>query len=191
MDNTWWAAMSSLEHVYWIIAVAASVMLAVQLALAFVSGLEFHMGSDLAAHHDGGFDAPHFQLLTIRNVVAFFAVFGWSGLALYHAGVSHALTIFISFSCGLAMMFIMAAMFWGLSKLQSSGTIDVNGAKGEIAETYLTIPPLRKGTGKIEVILQGKKVEMDALTDDPEKIATGSAVKIIAILNNQAIVERK
>jgi hypothetical protein len=194
MEYNWWGQMTSLEHVYWIIAVAASVVLLIQLVLAFVSGVDFHIGSDLGAHGgaDGNsdFNVPHFQLLTIRNVVAFFAVFGWVGLAMIHANASTSLTILVSFVCGLAMMFIMSAMFLGLSQLQSSGNIDVAFAKGLQAKVYLTIPQKRKGVGKIEVVIQGKIVEMEAMTDDIESISTGSFVNIIDVLNNQALVER-
>lgn len=195
MDSNWWGQMTSLEHVYWIIAVAASVVLLIQLVLAFVSGMDFHIGSDLGAHGCGDssssdFNLPHFQLLTIRNVVAFFAVFGWVGLAMIHANASTSLSILVSFFCGLAMMFIMSAMFLGLSRLQSSGNLDVSSAKGLQAKVYLTIPSSRKGEGKIEVVIQGKIVEMDAMTDDVEPISTGTFVNIKDVLNNQAVVER-
>jgi hypothetical protein len=195
MEYSWWGRMTSLEHVYWIIAIAASVFLMIQLVLAFISGMDFHIGSDLGEH--GGLDSsssdfnfPHFQLLTIRNVVAFFTVFGWVGLAMIHADASTALTIIISLVCGLTMMFIMSAMFLGLSRLQTSGNLDVSLAKGLQAKVYLTIPPKRKGEGKIEVVIQGKIVEMNAMTDNAEQIPTGTFVNIKDILNNQALVER-
>ncbi len=190
MDHTWWGSLSPVQHLYWIIAIPATVILFVQLILAFISGFEFHMGSDLGAHHAGDVGAPHFQLLTLRNVVAFFSVFGWTGLALKHAGVSNLFTILISFSSGLLMMIIMTSMFVGLSKLQSDGTIMISGAKGLSAQIYLTVPSNRTGFGKIEVVLQGRKIELDALTDDLVDIPTGSNVKILDIINNQAIVER-
>ena len=53
MEASWWGQMTSLEHVYWIIAIAASVILLIQLVLAFVSGLDLHVGSDLGAHGGG------------------------------------------------------------------------------------------------------------------------------------------
>jgi hypothetical protein len=190
MEHGWWEALTSLQHAYWIIAVAASVALAIQLILVCVQGIEFHMGSDLGAHHGGDLLAQHFQLLTIRNIVAFFAVFGWVGLALNHAGVATTLTIVLSFASGLLMMVIMAAMFLGLSTLQSSGTLNLAAAKGQIAQTYLVIPAHRKSFGKIEVVVQGKKVEIDAVTDDPQQIPTGTSVKVLDIINNQALVER-
>jgi hypothetical protein len=190
MEYSWWGQMSPLEHVYWIISIAASVVLAIQLVLAFVSGLDFHMGSDLGAH-GGDLNLPHFQLLTIRNVVGFSAVFGWVGLAMIHAHASTALTIAVSFVCGLCMMAIMTAMFLGLSRLQSSGNLEVSSAKGKDAKVYLAIPPARKSGGKIELVLQGKVVELDALTDQAEQIPTGAFVTVKDIINNQALVERK
>ena len=191
MDHGWWTAMSSLEHVYWIIAISASVVLAVQLVLVFVSGFDMNMGSDMAAHHGDSLDLPHFEILTIRNIVAFFAVFGWVGLALHNAGASTAVTILVSFACGLVMMVIMASMLLGLARLQTSGSLDVTTAAGQPAQTYLTIPAARNGIGKIEVIIQGKKVEMDAITDDLEPITTGSSVQVSQVINNKALVERK
>ena len=182
--------MTSMEHVYWIIATASSVLLLVQLVLAFISGIEFD-SSDMVAHHGGDINLPHFQLLTIRNVVAFFVVFGWSGLAMIHANASLPLTIVVSFVCGLVIMVLMAAMFLGLSRLQSTGTLDVSKAKGEQAKVYLTIPAARKGVGKVTVVIQGKNVEMDALTDNAEPILTGSLVTVKDVINKQVIVERK
>ena len=191
MDASWWGQMSSLEHVYWVIATASSVLLLIQLVLAFVSGREFASGGDMVAHHSGDISLPHFQLLTIRNVVAFLVVFGWTGLAMINANASLPLTIIVSFVAGLVIMLVMAAMLLGLSRLQSSGNVDVSSAKGEQARVYLTVPAVRQGTGKLEVVVQGKKIDMDAVSDDPEPILTGTFVKIKDVINNQAIVERK
>ena len=160
------------------------------MVLAFVSGLELHGGGDLADHSFGDADLPHFQLLTVRNVVAFFAVFSWVGIAMIHAKASLALTIAVSFACGLSVMGIMAAMFLGLWKLQGSGNVDLGGAKGASASVYLTVPASRSGIGKINAVVQGKHMEIDAVTDSAEPIPTGAVVKVRDVQNNQAIVER-
>jgi hypothetical protein len=193
-ESMWWNSMTSFEHVYWIIAIAASTILIIQFVIACVAGLDIHggdvhTGSDLGAHGNE-FGMPHFQLLTIRNIVAFFAIFGWSGLAFYHNHVSSGVVIVLSFLCGLAMMAITAGIFYFLSTLQSTGNVDVSLAKGQNATVYLPVPPSRQGTGKIEIVLQGKKNELNALTNDTERIPTGASVKVIEISNNQAIVER-
>jgi hypothetical protein len=196
MNPSWWGAMSPMEHVYWVIAVAASTILAIQLIIACASGFEFHMGSmgsDLGSHggdtsHDIGM--PHFQLLTLRNLVAFFALFGWSGLAFYHHGLPIWLVGLLSSLCGLVMMVVTAALFYGMSRLQCDGNLDYAKAKDLKASVYLTIPPTNQGVGQIKVILQGKIVEMEAVTNGTEAIPTGSSVIIKEVSSSKAIVER-
>jgi hypothetical protein len=194
MNQIWWGSLSPIEHIYWIIAIAATTILAVQLIIVCFSGLDFHIGSDLS-HGDvtsPGHDIsmPHFQMLTIRNIVAFFALFGWSGLAFYHHHLPLWSVILLSFSCGFAMMMITAAIFWGLSKMQSSGNVDYNSAKGLQATVYLKIPPSGAGSGQIKVSLQGKFVEMEALATGVNEIPTGSSVIIKEITDSKALVER-
>jgi len=199
MNPSWWGSLSPVEHVYWIIAIAASTLLAVQLVIACLSGFEFHvgsMGSDLGSHggdaggHHGDVGMPHFQLLTIRNVVAFFALFGWTGLAFNHQGLPLWLTIFLSSICGLIMMVITAALFYGMSRLQSDGNVNYNSAKGLLATAYLRIPPVGQGAGQIRVVLQGKIIEMEAVSTDTTEIPTGANVLIKEVSNSKAIVER-
>lgn len=196
MNSGWWGSMSPVEHVYWIIAVAASTVLVIQLIIACVSGFEFHIGSDLGAHggdagHHGHGDVdPHFQLLTIRNVVAFFALFGWTGLAFFHQGLPLWAVLLFSSLCGFAMMILTASIFYGLYKLQSDGTVTYSSAKGLKGTVYLKIPPVGQGAGQIHVILQGKTVEMEAVTTEPNEIPTGANVLIKEVSSSQAIVER-
>lgn len=198
MNPSWWGSLSPIEHVYWIISVAATTILAIQLVIACASGFEFHMGSmgsDLGGHsgdvgHDHDMGMPHFQLLTIRNVVAFFSLFGWTGLAFNHMGLPLGLTIFLSFICGLIMMVATAAIFYSLYKLQSDGNVDYNSAKGLKASVYLRIPPVGQGAGQIRVILQGKITEMDAISTETTEIPTGANVLIKDVANSKAIVER-
>jgi membrane protein implicated in regulation of membrane protease activity len=196
MNPSWWGSLTPIEHVYWIISIAASTVLAIQLIIACVSGFEFHMGSmgsDLGSHGgDGSHDMgmPHFQLLTIRNLVAFFSLFGWSGLAFYHQGLPLWVVILLSTFCGFIMMVITAALFYGMYKMQSSGNVSYENAKGLKASVYIRIPPVGQGVGQIRVILQGKIVEMDADTTSSEEIPTGSSVFIKEVSSSKATVER-
>lgn len=187
--DAWWISMSSIEQVYWGIAIAASIVLAIQIPIALSTGLEVHDG-DIATHHgaDGGGD---FQLLTIRNAVAYFAVMGWSGLSLISMKVPVLLIVGLSCFFGFAMMMVSALIFYAISRLQSSGTLNLSQAIGKKASVYLTIPSASslKGIGKIEVILQGRKVEIDAWTSNPEEIKTGSLVIITEIVDGKAVVE--
>lgn len=199
MNPSWWGSMSPVEHVYWVIAVASSTLLAIQLIIACASGFEFHMGSmgsDLgshggdAGHHHGDMGMPHFQLLTIRNVVAFFSLFGWTGLAFNHHGLPLWAVILLSCLCGFVMMVLTAAIFYSLYKLQSDGNINYDSAKGLKATVYLKIPPVGQGMGQVRVVLQGKIIEMEAISTSTEEIPTGSNVLIKEVSSSKAIVER-
>ena len=53
-------------------------------------------------------------------------------------------------------------------------------AVGCAAQVYLRIPARGTGYGKVTVTMQGRTVELNAVTSGPE-IATGSAVKIVAL----------
>ena len=199
MNPSWWGSLSPIEHVYWVIAVAASTVLAIQLIIACASGFEFHMGSmgsDLGGHggdvgqHHGDMGMPHFQLMTIRNVVAFFSLFGWTGLAFNHMGLPLGLTILFSFICGLIMMVITAALFYGMYRLQSDGNVNYDSAKGLKGTVYLKIPPTGQGYGQIRIVLQGKIIEMEAVSKDTVEIPTGSNVIIKEVSSSIAVVER-
>ena len=198
MNPSWWGSLSSVEHVYWIIAVAASTVLAIQLIIACASGFEFHMGSmgsDLGSHggdagHHGDMGMPHFQLLTIRSIVAFFSLFGWTGLAFYHQNLPLWAVILLSILCGFIMMVLTAAIFYGLYKLQSDGNVHYDTAKGLNATVYLKIPAIGQGKGLIRVVLQEKTLDMDAVTTDSSEIPTGANVLIKEVSSSTAIVER-
>jgi hypothetical protein len=153
------------------------------------------MGSDLGGHggdagHHGDIEMPHFQLLTIRNVVAFFSLFGWTGLAFYHHGWPLWLVLILSSFCGFAMMVVTAGIFYGLYKLQSNGNVNYDSAKGLKAIVYLKIPPVGQGQGQIRVVLQGKITEMDAYSTDSLEIPIGANVLIKEVSSSKAIVER-
>jgi uncharacterized membrane protein len=61
-----------------------------------------------------------YQVLTLRNVIGFFMVFGWSGLACLDSGLSDDATIIASFFCGIVMMFVMATVFYLMGKIMKS-----------------------------------------------------------------------
>jgi membrane protein implicated in regulation of membrane protease activity len=129
-----------------------------------------------------------FQFFTLKNLVAFFAIFGWSGIASIDAGNSKATTISISIFCGLAMMSVMAALFYYISKLTSSGTLKMKNALNAIGEVYLTVGANRSKIGKIQIKIQGALRELEALTDHNEDLKQGKIIKVIEVTNNGLLI---
>ena len=156
------------------------------------------MDSDFEA--DGHFDSDHeagghaaaagFRFFTVRGIVAFFCIFGWSGLAYYSSGLAVWLVTTLAVLSGLLAMLIIGLMFYGVRKLQSSGNIKYSNAVGKPAEVYIPIPPKREGRGKVMVYLQERLVEADAVTDEETKLKTGENVKVVGNISSTLIVKR-
>jgi len=89
---------------------------------------------------------------------------------------------------GLAAMFLIALIFYGVSRLQSSGNIHYANAVGRTGEVYLTIPAARKGTGKVQIVIQERLIEVNAVTDRKKPIPTGTNVKVTGILGEHVLL---
>lgn len=183
-----WQSMIFLEKLYWCFAIPFSLLFVIQLILTFFIGDMDAIGvdgdADLSIEHDTGID---FQFLSIKNLIAFFTIFGWAGIACLDSGLTNWLTILISTLCGLIMMVIMASIAYFMGKLTESGTLDLNNAIGHVASVYLTIPAKRSGMGKVQVKVQGLQT-LDALTDNEDDIKTGAVVDIVDVINNEILL---
>ena len=85
-----------------------------------------------------------------------------------------------------AVVLLMRAIM----KLQSNGILETEKLIGKRAVVYVTIPASRGGRGKITLDAQGKFMELDAMTEDGEKLACDTAVEITATEGECAIVRK-
>lgn len=183
----WYAGLELFPKIYWSIAIIGSIVLFIFLVLTLIGGDADDMGGDVDAEIDGD-SGVGFQFLSIKNLSGFFAIFGWTGVACIEAGLSNAVTIIISIICGLLMMVAMAALFYYLSKLQSSGTLKLKNAVNQVGEVYLTIGANRSTIGKVSVNVQGSLRELDALTDENNDLKQGNVVKVNNITDNGILI---
>lgn len=183
--------LSALEQVYWITALIGSLVFVIILILTFVGG---DMDSDMDADgtdfesDDGGVG---FQFFTFKNLVAFFTIFGWAGIACINNGLSTGLTILISAAAGLLMMFLTSLMFYWMTKLTASGTLKIKNAIGEVGEVYLPIGAKRSSIGKVQIKVQGSLRELEAITDHPEELPTSSIVKVSDVVSAEILLVEK
>ncbi len=182
---TWWNSLDTFARVYACIAVPSTLILIVQTILLFF-GLGGEDGVDLDG--DGVPDTPGTEnggdglsLFTVRGVMGFLTVGGWSGLALYASGVSPALTVLFSFLCGTAALLAIGFMMRAAMKLQSSGNIQLGTAIGKVGRVYIPVPPHTAGSGKITLTLQEHFIEADAVTTATRRLTTGEAVRIVSV----------
>lgn len=182
----WFSNLDFLPKIYWLIAIIGSVIFTLVMIMAFMGG-----DADDIEDIDSEIDADTgigFQFLTFKNLVGFFTIFGWSGIACIDAGLPMPLTIIISIISGLVMMTIMAAMFYFMVKLSDSGTLKYKNAIDAIGEVYLTIGANRTRMGKVSVRVQGAVRELEALTDSFTDLKSGTIIKVVDVTENGILI---
>lgn len=185
----WFSSLEWFPKIYWAIAIIASLNFIVTIIMSLMGGDADELG-DVDAEIDGD-TGIGFQFITYKNLVGFFTIFGWSGIACIDEGFSKPTTIIISLICGLIMMAIMAAMFYYMRKLSDSGTLDYKNALDQIGEVYLTVGANRSKIGKAHVRIQGALRELEALTDSETDLKTGTVIKVTAVTPNGILIIEK
>lgn len=181
----WFTSLEWFEQTFWIIALVGSLFFLIMLVATFVGG---DVDADVDVDADFDVDGGGFHFFTIKNLIAFFTIFGWTGISAIDAGFGKFPTIAIATFCGLIMMTIMATLFYFVSKLNDSGTLDYKNAIGAIGEVYLTVGQKRSSIGKVSVRIQGSLREMEALTDEDEDLTTGTVVTIREVTTNGILI---
>lgn len=187
----WFTGLEWFDKIFWIIALIGSGLFVVMMLVTFITGggdmdVDGDFNGDVDMDADGGF-----SFFTIKNLIAFFTIFGWSGIAALENDLAKLSVIFIATICGLIMMFIMAGLFYLISRLHDSGTLEIKNAIGNIGEVYLTIGESRSSIGKVNVRIQGALRELEALTDDEAPLKTGSVIEVIDVTNNGILIVQK
>lgn len=186
-----WSELNLMTQIYWVITAPATLIFLLILILTiFGSDLDSDVQTGVDSSIADGDSIP-FQFLSAKSIVGFFVMFGWSGLGLLSAGVAPFLVILLSIICGLLMMVAMASLFYFMSKLTDNGTLNMKNAIGHLGEVYLTIPGNRRGMGKVQLTVQGSIRTLDAITDDPDQIATSSLIEVLDVIDQQILLVKR
>jgi membrane protein implicated in regulation of membrane protease activity len=185
--NSWWIGLEMIDKVYWAIALPSTLIFLIIVVMTFIGGdADDSFGdADSAIDADGGIG---FQFITLKNLVGFFAIFSWTGLASLNSGFSMSTTLMISILSGIAMMAIMATIFYLMSKLTDDGTLRIDNAIGKLGEVYMNIPGESSGFGKVHINIQGAMREMEAMTKESEMIKTGTIIKVNKIIDGHILL---
>ncbi|MGQ1908282.1 hypothetical protein ACT3CE_00705 [Marinifilum sp. RC60d5] len=184
--SDWWSTMDLVEKIFWGISIPFSVLFLIQMVMTFIGGDLDDISADADTSVDGDIGID-FQFLTLKNLIAFFTIFGWTGIICLHSGLGTVLSTFIASIAGLLMMVVMASILYFMGKLTEEGTLKLSNAIGKVGNVYLTIPAGRKGMGKVQIQVQGLQT-LEAITDAEKDIKTGAVVEVVDILNDQILV---
>lgn len=183
----WWISLDLIQQIFSLIAIPSTLILLVQTILLLIGLGDGGEADGGALDTDGDIDdvdassGDGLALFSIRGIVSMLAVMGWSGMALLETELPDVISIIIAVALGIGMLFLMAYIMKWVSKLQSSGNIDVGNAIGKVAQVYLAIPPCGEGAGKVNITIQDKYCEFNAITTVSSKIKTGAYVRVVAV----------
>lgn len=189
--NELFADLSSIEKTYYIIALAGSLIFIIIFIMTFIGGdADADMAEDGTVFEadDGGVG---FQFFTFKNVVAFFTIFGWTGVICLENSMSNLATVGIATVAGIIMMVITSSLFFYMKKLSHSGTLRIQNAVGLIGEVYLPIGAKRSSIGKIQLKVQGSLRELEAITDAENDLPTTAIVKVKEIVSAELLLVEK
>lgn len=209
----WWDSLSSFSQVLACMAIPATLILLIQTILMLI-GIGSDGGTDMDTDvavdldvdtdvgdgvfgdelPDGDIDPSGLdglRVFSVRGIIAFFVVFGWTGIALDSAGVAPVISSLSAVLAGALMMVIIALVFRAIAKLENNGNIDNRNALGVSGSVYLKIPAKRESHGKVSVIIQGTLCERDAVTDEEVDLPTGSEVVVVALSGQNTLVVKK
>ena len=150
-------------------------------------GIDIPEGVDVPDDADEGIFPNVFKVLSIRNIITFFTIFGWAGITFYNAGTGKITTVIASIFLALVVTIIISMLFFSILRLTESGNVNLEDAVGNIGEVYVPIPDNQSGIGKVHVTFNGVFREIDAVTPG-EALPTGTKVLIIKFKDDDTFV---
>lgn len=160
-------------------------------------GGDFHAGGgDVHAGTGEGHSAPahdqpandthgstwFFKMLSFRTMVAAIAFFGIAGLGAMEAEAAPITAVIVALAAGIAAMYGVFWLMQTLARLQAEGTVRVQRALGKHATVYLRVPGEHSGMGKVQVNLQNRTMEYEAMTSGPA-LPTGAEVVVVDVVS--------
>ena len=188
----WWSSLTAALQVFYGIAIATSVVMALQLLLSLFglegdhSDADFHGDAD-ADIHDGGHGGA-LGLLSMRTIIAFFTGFGWGGVVALKSGLTLISAVVVALATGGVLMLAVFFLMRALNSLRYSGTLDYHNAVGQAGSVYLPVPAAMAGPGQIEVLVQGRLCVVRAFTRAAERIPNRARVKVVDVLDPQTLL---
>ena len=140
-------------------------------------------GGDINGHDAHGQHGSTwlFSVVSFRTLVAAATFFGLAGLASQSAEMSSAAQVVIAIACGVAAMYGTHWTIRQFNRLGEDGTVRIHRAVGQKGTVYLTIPPAHSASGKVQIKIQDRLMEYEAVTDCDTVLSTGAQIVVVAI----------
>ncbi len=194
--NIWWEAIPALQKTFWLIGIPFTVIFLIQTVLTLV-GLDADHDADMDSDFDIDTDTDvdgaeamigGLKFFTVRNFITFFTIFSWSGIVFSRMGITPFIVFALAAVVGLIVMLMVAYMFLGMSRMVQSGSLNIQNTVSQIGEVYIPIPADKKGKGQIQLAVQGRIEEFDAVTEDLSPLPTGAKILVLEVLSDHSVL---
>ena len=168
-----------IEAIYWATAVVSSSLLGVKTLLSLIGmDLDFDLDFDFAGDD-----------ITLSGILTFLGMGSWAGILFKNqTDMGEGGILLSSLLSGIIGFTAVVILIKKMKNLEETGNVEIKNAIGKTAEVYLGIPASRRGEGQVQLLVQGRLVIFDALTDG-SKIETGQKVLVYDVEDGKLLVE--
>lgn len=143
-----------------------------------------HILPDGLEHSDA---SEGLDLLSVRAISAGATLFGATGLWLGARDLPIVITLPAGLAAGLFAVVGTAYLTRQLFRLESDGTIRTDNAVGQSGTVYLPVPARGNGHGVVQFTIQGRTVELRAVSENDAVIPTGTPVIAVAVMAGDVV----
>ena len=174
-----------MQGFYLVCALAGAAILILQLVGAGLHDADLD-GHDLA-HGEALSHGLH--LFSVRAIAAGLALFGTTGWFAARNGWPAILGFPAALAVGGLGMLAVAITMRAMSRLESDGTLRLANAIGLDGTVHLAIPESGRGAGKVMLTVQGRLVELPAVTTGPA-LPTGASITVVDVRDDDVLEVR-
>jgi len=167
---------------FFVCALAGGALLVLQFLLGLL-GLDHHHVLDVQLGHLHAADA--LDLLSVRAIAAGLAFFGVLGMLVLATGGGAPAAGVAAFVAGGTASILVALAQRQLRRLEHDGLVRLENALGTAGTVYLSIPGGMGNPGKIHLALQGRTVELQAVSLNP--LSTGAEVVVVDVVGPDTV----
>jgi hypothetical protein len=185
-----------MTYLFLFCAIVGGTILACQLVMTVmgVMDLDLDLGEDFGDSGDGSVSghAPTasdwlFGVISFRTLVAAFTFFGLGGMMAHSAELHPIMQLLVASGAGLTAMYSVFWLMRAVAKLAQDGTVRIQRALGKTATVYLPIPASNAGAGKVQVVVQQRLMEYEAVTPHRERLPAGAIVTVTRIVGTDTL----
>ena len=149
--------------------------------------LDVDVGDVQGDVHDHG-STWFFGVVSFRTVIAAVMFFGLVGLAVHEGLPGQPIVAILVATCaGAAAMYGVHYLMQLMLRLRHDGTVKIERSVGKRGTVYVPIPAGKTGSGKVQLRMQDRIMEYQAMTGESERLSTGTPVEVVDVINQNTV----